>query len=1390
MLFKARRSRCIEFLVVVVNDLVCMAGRQFRACVISTVLTKDGFRERGTSDDTDFLSNRKLLNTVITRAQSLVLVVGDPLCLCTCGKLDQLWLQYIAYCHDNRGCFGTMSFEELQIALGILHTKLNPESQEFVPTSDSAAHFSRRVDNTIKTCTDKTSERGSEQHCSVAYNGELEHDMVEEYRHQVAQSKIEHERLQTSSKAIIQPVEKGSGYEWQIVDDSTVDDRVKYESSVLYEEHLRGNARFEAIKREPNKYFRCRLHVTNGDDAVAIAYKIPNMEISIRGWKRRNRSFDGEEVLVRLDDTSRGRKEITSRNGTVVGIFQEERPSEWVCVLSKRGKNILLPLDKSFPCIINLPRNVQENGIAIFKKGVRRHRPTSIEPINFIPVREASCKLFIVQFLKWRIDCMHPLGIVVEVLPFAVTLESGIDILSRQYFSSRIDDALSQDAENDVTKFSRSISPKEYFARGMPLTNAFTIDSANSTDLDDALSFEQDAETGSCRVSVYISDVSYFCRFGSSLDYYAFTMGTTYYDQEGRRKLDMFPKRLSPDLFSLLPGVDRLAIRVGFEFDRNAKLVRLDYSRCIVRSKRKLSYETVEKIISGSLTAAIDEELTDEIRRLYDLSVCLRRQRLGGTRYHLQDRETAGCQRAHAMVEEFMLLTNKTVAESLIKKCRAITPLIAQGSPDSAKVEEWIKLFGGYFDSSCALSEIANKLTIGSQLTTIDEGSCGPITISRRQWRDIQLATEIEDDSRRRHQLRLFLCTESLYPQLAIAHTGYHRCLKRSLLVCADHNDEAVIRHNHLGYQYYTHFTSPIRRYIDIVAHRLLIAYDFGLEDNDGNLYTEEKINKICCHCSRTRVLAQRYQREMDLFGFSCSVFNSPVLTTAVVRSVSAGSMELYFPDYPNLTGKATEIRFSSLNPKHISTYENGSVTVTWSIKVVQHPLLTEKKQYRNKLPHDDYYSIPICEWKQLLLLSLSESSKPDDLIRRIRHIENSVHTSSSCFDAQGDLYSATGTGKEDIVDSNHKGYDEVSDSSDLDEYFTCDDSSDLDEYFTCDEYMTMSDESADKGKLQSFQLPKIQLAHSTVPVRPMARLRKKSKQSYRKVFCSISQKYMTGSLFSLQLSARVGRGMLTPVIQLFPLPGSVPAAVCVEHYSKPADCFVESLPHGHNSSRDRYHDIIDYANSWLPVVDHESATSCVKDSSDYVLVSGTSVRWTRTVEKVSSSGEITLTSSFSRQYSLGCREGDFLCLSYSNLVAQKARFCIDGDKVDSLLKGSSSKEVVHTDTDQCVVHCRVVDSKVEDKPDIEGAPCRQFLKVKTSGERQALPEMLFNSKVPVLCTAQFISQCLPFMRMRQALQVICSEDYSNDVVKSLCSGDFSRVTFDCRYSGNTSGCE
>ena len=514
-----------------------MEGRQFRACVISTVLTEDGFRERGSLDDTDFLSNAKLLNTVITRAQSLVLVVGDPLCLCTCGKLDQLWLQYIAYCHDNGGCFGSMSFEELQMKLGILNTKLNPESQRFVPVSNSAEHFSRRVDSTIKYLTNERSAWSSQQHHSIAYNDDSDDDdMVEEYRRRVAQKKIERDLLQLSSKATVQPVEKGGGYEWQLVDHSTVDDSVKYGSSVLYEEHLRGNARFEVIKRDPNKYFRCRLHVTNGDDAVAVAYKMPNMEISIRGWKRRNRSFDGEEVLVRLDDTSRYGKEITSRNGTVVGIFQEERPSELVCVLSKRGKNLLLPLDESLPCIINLPWDVEDNGIAIFKRRSRRHRPTSIEPIKFIPVREVSCKLFIVQFLKWRIDCMHPLGIVVEVLPFALTLESGIDILSRQYFPIRMNDELSQDAENDVTSFSRSIPPEEYYARGMPLTNAFTIDSANSTDLDDALSFEQDAETGSRRVSVYISDVSYFCRLGSSLDFYAFTMGTTYYDQEGRRK--------------------------------------------------------------------------------------------------------------------------------------------------------------------------------------------------------------------------------------------------------------------------------------------------------------------------------------------------------------------------------------------------------------------------------------------------------------------------------------------------------------------------------------------------------------------------------------------------------------------------------------------------------------------------------------------------------------------------------------------------------------------------------------------------------------------------------------------------------------------------------------
>ena len=1372
------------------------------------MLTQDGYKERNDTDDTDFLSNAKLLNTAMTRAQSLVLVVGDPLCLCTCGKLTQLWLQYIAYCGENGGYHGGLSYKDFHLRLGILNAKMNPESPAFIPSSAEPICYSLNFD------TDKVAEGRIKNTNSVwghprpavVSGDDSDDDMVEEYRRQVARAKIERDQLHLpmSSKATV--IESRRGYEWRVID-STVDDQVKYETAVKYEKHLRGMARFEAMKREPSKFFRCRLSVINDDEAVAVVQNRPDVEIVIRGWKRRNRSFDGEEVLVRLDEPLADRRKITQPlHGTVVGTFQEERPNEWVCVLSKREENLLLPLDKSFPRIINLPRSVEENGVAIFSRLSRTDREHSIEPIDFVPVEDAANKIFIVQYLKWRIDCMRPLGVVVEVREVGVTIDAGMELLSRQYLpTGMVGGSLSREAEKDALQISRS----ENVSLGDVVDNVFTIDSPQSTDLDDALSFVRDSGNGERRVGVYIADVAHFVRPGSPLDSYAFSMGTTYYDHDGVRRHNMLPDRLSSDLCSLLPGKDRRAIQILFTFDRDANLVTTNIKRSIVRSRNKMSYEEVEKIIDGDIPSTVDSVLIGDIKGLYDLSVMLRRKRLLGNRWHLRSREKSNSPRSHSMVEEFMLLANKTVAEKLMAKCRLLTPLVVQSSPDVTKTEDWIKTFGPYFEASCALRELAQNFSFTSKFPIPHQTT---IAVSRRQWQDIQLAVRTKKGSSLRQHLLLSLCTESLYPQLAIAHAGYYRCLQRASYVCADHRDDAIIGHNQLGFQFYTHFTSPIRRYVDIIVHRLLACHVMGLTGENSTLYTEEQIQEICCHCSRTRVLAQRFQRESDLLGIGCRAQSESLLMTAVVRSASSGRIELYLPDCPNLSSKQVEIRVSSLNPVKSAVDDEGSLTVTWSVRVVRHPLIGRRRMAAKRLPHENYFSIPITVWKQLLLSVLSETTARDKITRIVRKAEDSAQIPRVLCDTDEPVLSDTEedepvlpnynvaarsvTGITDNVGSSDgtnmppsdtylrgimtkmKGVKSSSRSDDF-------------PYIPGDvgQAPRFSDSSADEEDHQPSQTISKVRRRTTSRKETLSAEGDELSEICQHVDPAIqlSQEYRTGSLLSLQLSARLSRGLLRPFVQLIRLPGENSPSVCIEHYSRPVECFVEHLPYGHDASKDFYSDFADYQNAWLPVIDHESATSSVKDSSKILLVSCTAVQWTRPEEGCRSvSGHMEITLPFIKANKLSCMPGDFVCLRYTDIAIDRS--ALTAEKRGGCSEtGNRETPDGSCETLQWVSHCRIVRRTEEDRENDEydDSPKRVYLTLKTTGERQHLPDILFSSsRKPVACAAQFIAQTLPFMRMRKALSV---QEHSL-VARMLCLGEFSRVTFDSQYRGDTSG--
>jgi ribonuclease R len=308
----------------------------------------------------------------------------------------------------------------------------------------------------------------------------------------------------------------------------------------------------------------------------------------------------------------------------------------------------------------------------------------------------------------------------------------------------------------------------------------FTIDPADAKDHDDALSIER-AEDGLWEVGVHIADVSHYVEEGGVIDQEAFRRATSVYLVD--RVIPMIPESLSNDLCSLRPHEDRLAISLLLVLDEEGEVRGSELVRSVIRSAHKLSYDDAQAVIDGR--ASVSEETDDAVRSLVGLSRKLRakRARRGSIDFDLPEARvilnTAGeptdIQRvlrleAHRLIEDFMILANEVVDRDATRRKLPFLRRVHE-PPDPTRVETLRSFLGG----------------LGTRIPE----SPSP--------RDLQAA--IEKFSGR--------------PEEGLVSTVVLRSMKQARY------SEKPLGHFGLASKHYTHFTSPIRRYSDLVVHRL-----------------------------------------------------------------------------------------------------------------------------------------------------------------------------------------------------------------------------------------------------------------------------------------------------------------------------------------------------------------------------------------------------------------------------------------------------------------------------------------------------------------------------------------------------------------------------------------
>ncbi len=506
-----------------------------------------------------------------------------------------------------------------------------------------------------------------------------------------------------------------------------------------------------------------------------------------------NRAFHGDTVRVQINkENKRGRR--------IEGIITE---------VVERSQAIFTG-------------NIELNGsVAFFVPAVEKSMPDFYIPSASLNGAVHGSRV-VVKMLQWGKKDKKPVGEVVSILhtddPNDVAMK---EILIENGFPLTFEDAVLQEASS----FSENITKEELGKRkDYREVLTFTIDPADAKDFDDAISFRQ-LNNGDYEIGVHIADVSHFVRPGSLLDKTAYERATSVYLPD--RVNPMLPERISNELCSLRPYEDKYTFSVIFQITGKGRIRNKWIGRTVIHSNHRYTYEDVQQVIETG-----KGNHREQILLLNSLAQRFRKDRFSKGAINFSSQEVRfrldekgkpvevvvkESKESHQLIEEFMLLANRVVAEyvSRIKQNKKPVPFPYRihDTPDDEKLKPFVafaRKFGYVFDmhDEQAVAASFNKL-----LTDVNG----------------------KPEQHVLEQLGIRTMAKAIYTPENIGHYG-------------------------LGFEHYCHFTSPIRRYPDILVHRIL------QECLDSEILPDAKMEEKCQHCSNRERKAMEAERAANKY--------------------------------------------------------------------------------------------------------------------------------------------------------------------------------------------------------------------------------------------------------------------------------------------------------------------------------------------------------------------------------------------------------------------------------------------------------------------------------------------------------------------------------------------
>ena len=1168
---------------------------------------------------TKSVSDRYVFNTAITRSQYLVIAVGNPFLLLHIEKcMKSIYKKSAVDCWSRfmRQCLECNTFHFVGEA------KREFEKEEFTSLRETLYKDLFPTESTEEITDINTDEKESDSILN-AYKRELE--KIPECR----SAKLTLSRVQESDLA------------W-IIDIPTNEDHVA-------SAHMASTAQTDD-EEESEVYedtYECVLECHSYRKAEANPIDKEKRVVIIRGSGNRIPAFDGDTVLAGVFRDNPKDKCY----GRVLQVKNRGHEPRFLCRVSRRNPVIFYPVDETNPPFCNLPRISRDlllrrdrdavevelesrKDVVVFSSrsvGVNI-REGKIPPIQqIIPLSVAKDMLFIVAFIQWKKGYRTPLGIVVDAMPKGFTAFSAERLLKMKHGIVYYDDTA-----NEV-----SVDAERRPDSGTLYDRVFTIDPDGAQNLDDAVSLvklhsENELPNGGLvetyQLGVHIVNCAKHIEQGEGIDKEARRRGTSVYGGREGKIMQMLPAQTREEL-SLKPNRIRDVLSVVGEVVISSSGIevlestdaRIKIEQAQIKSSVQLTYMTAQQIMDDTQVPELSSEihvfnsildqpsLSKTLQLLYKVALHLRKNRLqsdAAYAYDLNDPEDSYCWQAHMLIEELMIWANSAVATRIHTAYPHAALLRRQPEPNQEKLSDFIDDHKSVAKLSLALSCLTSDI---HQEDTQEEMS---FVLAASTLNKIREAISTKNVVR----LASLIVSDRYHPQIAAVLSSLRSHFPKAEYCCTDKAEEdSLYRHYSLKLNNYTHFSSPLRRYLDIEVQRMLVQLpEVSKIDGPPKEFDHNDHEKLCIQLNNRVRNANQFQRSLNNVDSAIMFSSSSEVYEVYIADSIKGSIEIWFPqlELKDLPKKEKKIPLKFLGPfanvKEEELLIRENQTFHWKIQMTS--FNADQGKFIFKIP------------------SLSVHNEDRDVTDDIMNIEmltgddaNPLNFTLSTVKHKASRGTPVTT--EISLDNWRKALDFVKNPSipKLKELET-----------------VFPKPSADyPGQIQSLDT--------------------KLSSPYINIYHRAS--FKSHDVIRVWMTQSMREALIAPTIQLVEVSPLV--RICVQHNSHPAECFSDvNLSY---ASRKFYSDINEYVQLWEKVVLAEAAEISVRDSKQ-VVVHDVTLKWpclsipSNCVDEEYYQPTDSITLTLPEKYVENCsefikfNEGDLICARYGTDPHAEAR--------------------------------------------------------------------------------------------------------------------------------------